>query len=379
MPRLNVATIQMDGGVASKTERLKRAGAQIAAAANEGATLVVLPESFNTGSTYLETQFEASEKANGESLRWMAEQAKKHQVHLAGSLLLVDGDDSYQAAFLFAPDGRQWRSDKRYPFLWERVLHRDGRGGMVAETAIGRIGLLLGWDAAHEDVYERYAAKVDVLLLLHSQPDFAEAKLRFPDGSSLIDLGAFVRWFTHHIADYAGKSLVRQAQWLQVPIVVAGASGEFSSLLPAPWFSVNALLALRPRWRGKAETGYGEVLLEAPFQQNTRIINARGETISSVETQGDTFALASLELPERPPLPVDGMAQPSMEIPSLLYFLADVVFAGLLIPLYRRGLRRQWGERMARPDASTRQWFGVLAAGMLLASALTWLFGGKKR
>lgn len=371
MPPLKVAAVQMDGAIAPRALRLKRAATQIAAAAKEGAQLVVLPECFNTGISYLETQYEASESLKGETLSWLSEQAKKHKVHIAGSLLLLDTDDCYNRAFLVAPDGKSWTYDKNFPFLWERVLFRDGRGITVADTSLGKIGFLIGWDAAHADLFERYAAKVDVLLILHSAQDLQQIRLRFPDGSSLSDLGSFPRWFSHATKDYLGKSLVNQAQWLNMPMVIAGASGTFSSLLPAPYFSMNALLATKPRWRAKAEDSYGEIIFEAPFQQNTRIISANGETLSFVETQGDSFALADLELAERPPLPVDGMEQPRMGIPLMAYLLTDVVATAPLILTYKRGLRRQWGEAMAKTDSSTKRWFAVLFLGMLFASLLT--------
>jgi predicted amidohydrolase len=379
MPSITIAAVQMDGAVSPKSQRLKRAAAQIAAAAKEGAKLIVLPEYFNTGMTYLETQYEATEALNDESLNWLSEQAKKHQVHVAGALLVVDKDDSYNAAFLIAPDGRQWRYDKNFPFLWERVFFREGRGITVADTELGKIGFLMGWDAAHEDLFQRYAAKVDLLLVLHSNPDFRQAKLRFPDGSSLSDFGTFPTWFAHHTGDYLEEPLLRQAQWLNVPMVIAGASGDFSSILPAPYFSMNALLATKPRWRGKAEDVYGDILLEAAFQQKTAIISAKGEVIATVETQGDTYALASLELSAKPPLPVDGMEQPLSDVPSAARVLADVLAVAGLSMTYKQGLRRQWGAVMAKTDSSTKTWLGVLAAGMILASLLTWFFTPRGR
>jgi hypothetical protein len=259
------------------------------------------------------------------------------------------------------------------------VLFRDGRGISVADTPIGKIGLLIGWDAAHADLFQRYAAKVDLLLIFHSTQDFRQTRLRFPDGSSLSDLGSFPRWFSHHTGDYLETAIIRQSQWMNLPIVIAGASGEFSSLLPAPYFSMSVLLATKPRWRGKAEDSYGEIILEAPFQQNTRILSAGGENLASVETQGDNYALSELELASKPPLPVDGMEQPTMGIPLLAYLIADVLATAPLILVYKRGLRRQWGEAMAKTDSSTKLWLGILVAGMLLASVFSRLSNPRRK
>ena len=83
--QIRVATIQMDGAPQSTSERLARAEGLIAKSAQAGAQLIVLPEFFNTGYTYFETNYEVTERLTDATLQWLCEQAQKYGVHLAGS------------------------------------------------------------------------------------------------------------------------------------------------------------------------------------------------------------------------------------------------------------------------------------------------------
>ena len=249
MPReIQVAAIQMDGAPAPVAERLKRAEKLIQDALSQGAELVVLPAAFNTGKTFLETNYELTERLSDTTMQWMCEQAQKHQIHLAGSWMLVDKDDTYNAAFLIAPDGKNWRYDGQYPYLWERVFYRDGKSITVADTSLGKIGMLIGWDAAHPEIYERYAAKVDLLLVLNDALDVQQASLQHSTMPEIQadQFGFFAKWLAQSAANYLAENIEAQANWLNVPMVCAGASGEFSSILPAPFFSVHGLLFGQP-------------------------------------------------------------------------------------------------------------------------------------
>jgi hypothetical protein len=43
----------------------------------------------------------------------MRETAASLHIHLAGSLMLLDGNEVYNSLLLFAPDGRYWLGDWR--------------------------------------------------------------------------------------------------------------------------------------------------------------------------------------------------------------------------------------------------------------------------
>lgn len=382
MPRsIRLATVQMDGMPAPTSSRLERAAKLIEQAASDGTELILLPELFNTGMTYLETNYEVTESLKGQTLNWLCQQAKTHDVHLAGSFLVVDDEDSYNAVFLVSPDGQSWRYDKQYPHLWERAFFRDGHGITVAETSIGKIGFLIGWDAAHEDLWERYASKVDLMLVMQTAPDFRQAELHFYDGTTLAieDLGTIHRLVGEHSVSYLQSDLAQQARWMQVPVVCAGVSGSFRTIFPAPFFSLGAMLIWRTDLWQYADKNYAEAELIAPFFSGTRIIDADGKTVVRVVEDGDTYAISTIEIPDSPPILDLRDEQPKMAIPKLVYHLVDVVSIALLTMTYRRGLRRQWGAKMARMDASTKTWLTILGVTAFLASMLTRILLPKPR
>src|SRR5512134_2245718 len=101
MPRkLKVAAVQMDAAPAPVSSRLERAADLIAEAASGGVRLVVLPELFNTGYEYSDGNYPLAERMDGPTVTWMMRQAAKHNIHLAGTLLLADDEDVYNRALL---------------------------------------------------------------------------------------------------------------------------------------------------------------------------------------------------------------------------------------------------------------------------------------
>src|SRR5215470_8981607 len=106
---IKVAAVQMDAAPAPLSERLSRAADLIAEASNAGAQLVVLQELFNTGYEYSDRNYGLAETMDGETVTWMKAQALQYNIHLTGSLMLLDNEDIYNSALLIAPDGRTWR------------------------------------------------------------------------------------------------------------------------------------------------------------------------------------------------------------------------------------------------------------------------------
>jgi predicted amidohydrolase len=363
MPRkLKVAPVQMDAAPAPLESRLARAADLVARAAEAGAQLVVLPELFNTGYEYHERNYGLAEPIDGQTVQWMKAQAAQHNVHLAGSLLLLDDEDIYNAALLVAPDGRTWRYDKQYPFSWERVYFRGNNRITVAQTDIGCFGMMICWDTAHADLWARYAGRVDALLILSSPPKLSSGDLVFPDGLRVNtrELGGIWTQMYTEVEYFPGPDMDEHAVWIGVPVVHASGAGAFRSRMPAAAASLSSYLGARPDlWPRLVQAP--EVHLEAGYDLQTKVIDADGKVIARVMDKGDGFTLAEITLAASRPQP-KARQQPPMRTPPAAYLFADSVAAGLGVGLYRQGVRRQWGARMAPVDPRTRSWLTSLAA-----------------
>ena len=352
MPRtLKVATAQMDAAPAPTADRLRRAALLVAQAAAQNARIIVLPELFNVGYEFNERNYALAEPIDGQTITWMKAMASQHDIHLVGTFMLRDGDDVFNSAFIVAPDGRTWRYDKIYPFAWERAYFREGHNITIADTELGKFGVLICWDAAHPDLWQRYAGHVDALLVPSCSPSVPDGQLVLPNGLRLdspLD-GSPLAEDIH----FQNKDIEDQARWLGVPVIASTGAGQFRTQLPMPI----------PRFvRDRTQ-----VVLEAGYQRYAKIICPDGQVAARVEADGDGFAVAEVTLCDKPPRPA--LSQPAMRLPENVRTAVDVIGSTAMIPLYRQGLRREWGMRMAPLDLRTRIW-AVTVAGAMLAGYL---------
>src|SRR5512142_796370 len=219
--RISLATTQLEATPSPLAGRLARAENLVTQAARGGAQLVVLPELFNTGYAYRAENFILAETAEGPTAQWMKEVSARLRIHLAGSLLLRDGQDIYNALLLYAPDGRVWRYDKNYPWGWERAYFREGKAITIAETDLGSIGLLLCWDMAHADLWRQYAGKVDLILACSWPPNFSRPIYHFPDGSPVTgeQMGPVFAGLRQAELKVFVDTPMQQSVWLGVPFI----------------------------------------------------------------------------------------------------------------------------------------------------------------
>jgi predicted amidohydrolase len=359
---LKIGVVQMDAAPAPLDDRLARAADLVAEAAASGAELIVLPELFNSGYVYDDSNYTRAETYSGPTATWLRGQAESHGVHLAGTFLLLDGDEVYNTALLVAPDGRTWRYDKNYPFLWERAYFREGRGITIANTDLGKLGLMICWDAAHPQMWARYAGQVDAMLILSSPPKLSSADVVFPDGYRQNIRELTPDWYVEEEL-FTGVDMNRQAAWLNVPVAATVAGGAFRSRLPQPFPSLLFYILRRPDlWKRILQAR--KVELETGYDQQTKVITPDGGVATRVTVDGDGVALAEVPLADSPPEP--NGPQPKMLTPGIAHLMADTVGPFLLIGRYRRMQRKTHGAHMAPPDGRTRIWtLLVIAAGIL--------------
>ena len=364
MPRqIKLAVLQMDATLAPTDERLARATELVNSAVSAGATLIVLPELFNTGYTYADRNYEVAETLTEPTVRWMCDTAKRHQIYLTGSLLLRDHDHVYNTALLFAPDGRMWRYDKQYPFLWERAFFREGQGITIADTELGQLGMMICWDSAHPDLWARYAGQVDAMLVISCPPMIQKSELLFPDGTRLPTATQ-----SRHFAD---GGIHKQAKWMGVPVAHSSGYGKFSTPLPIAEPTVAYSAIQQPNEFFELMKQAPDVTLETKFGYHTQVIDAEGDVIARVSQDGDAFTIATIDLPDEKPVPVGD--QPTFDYPPQEYIAIDVLSDAVYAPVYQRKMRKQWGKQMAPLDWSTKVWTAVtfiaLFIGMILGSS----------
>jgi N-carbamoylputrescine amidase len=132
-----------------RDHNLERSLHFIERAAAEGADLVVLPELANSGCDLGSRERAlrlAEEIPSGPTVRAWREAAEASGVCVVGGLLEREGDVLHNSAVILGAGG-----DGRYrkTHLWDRekLLYEPGRELQVFDTSLGRVGLLICYDA----------------------------------------------------------------------------------------------------------------------------------------------------------------------------------------------------------------------------------------
>ncbi|HRF95624.1 MAG TPA: carbon-nitrogen hydrolase family protein [Aggregatilineales bacterium] len=333
MPPLTVATIQMNATPTPLDDRLARAEKLVMEAVKDGAKLVLLPELFNVGYSYTDANYDAIESPKGKTFLWMKTQASQHKIYLAGAIMVREGNEAYNRAFLISPQGQVWQYDKTYPFGWERAFFRGNKDQSitVADTEFGKIGMLICWDSAHADLWAKYAGKVNLMLIPSCPPRMEKPTLTFPDGD-IIQLHAD----DNHFAD---TDIQDQTAWLGVPMLHSAGTGHFDSIMPRATLSVMGLLARLPRVLIKHIRHANKAVIGADFGDHSKIVDAQGNKVISVGKAGeDGYAIATIEVSSILPMPTT--PQPKMKTSPFTFFIVDKVNAPLMRGKYRRALNR---------------------------------------
>lgn len=338
--RIALAIVQLNATPAPVPERLQRTASVVEKAAREGAQLVALPELFNTGYAYRDENFSLAETLDGPTVCWMKQTSARLKVYLAGSLLLRDQKDIYNALMLFAPDGRFWRYDKHYPWGWERAYFRERRSVTVAETDLGAIGLMLCWDMAHADLWRQYAGQVDLILACSCPPNIPDCTYVFPDGRQVSskDMGPIMRKLQQSAHQVFVETPRQQTAWLGVPYIGSTACGTVRTSIPNPVGSLLAFLPTAP-WLLRYRSQFERVQAQAALVEAACILDASGRELARLRNeQGETFALAEVVLAAQRPTP-NVRSQPRPPVPWVTYLVSDFLLTAASLETYARGMK----------------------------------------
>lgn len=141
---LRVATLQTSW-YHSTSWTMTRAAGQVEYAAKRGVKLGVFPEMFIHRRGSIEADIAAAAALSAEALSTLTSAADKHGVWIVTNLIEQDGDDLFSTAFLINDSGRvAAKYRKAHLSESERAWATAGDEFVVAETPLGRIGLMIG-------------------------------------------------------------------------------------------------------------------------------------------------------------------------------------------------------------------------------------------
>lgn len=164
--RLALAQLRVDPGDREAT--LARALQRIGDAAEQGASIVLLPEALPIGWMAASTRADADEIPSGPTCTAFRDAAARHRVLVCTGIVERHGDAIFNAAVLIDPDGEVLLHHRKLNEL--EIAHdlyaRGDRLG-VADTRLGRIGLMICADAfAPGQVVSRTLALMGAELIL---------------------------------------------------------------------------------------------------------------------------------------------------------------------------------------------------------------------
>lgn len=221
---LRLAAVQMESGNHMTAGNLARAHQLVGQAAAQGAHLVLLPELFSTGFEFTENAWTNAEPQGGPTECWLCETAKGLGIHLGGSYMEAQGQDFVNTFALATPEGAiAGRVRKRNPCAMEAYLFKGQAGSHAIDTALGRIGIAICYDASLRVVSDRLMAEdIDLLLFPVSAP--SPVKTWLYSQARVDAFHAIFRDGARHIAAGMG-----------VPVALANKWGPWESTFVGPW------------------------------------------------------------------------------------------------------------------------------------------------
>jgi len=325
---LNLAAVRMDATPISVESRLNRAWSLISRASKEGTQLVVLPELFNTGYVYSLQNYQLAEEIDGNTVSWMKSTAHELNIYIAGSLLLRESDGIFNAMLLVSPDEQIWRYDKSYPWAWERAYFRPRKNSIqVAETGLGKIGMLICWDVGHANLWAQYAGKIDLFISSSCPPLVHKLDIHLPDGKVVNskELGKLLQFAYRGADQIFGELYLNQTRWLGVPSVNTTGAGTFKSQLPLPKLAASSFFTSRPdlwKYIGQAE----KITISASYFDDTFIANADGNLLAKTKIDDDDLVIAPVRIADEPPQP-KSLKQPDSGLGMLTYLVDKYINA----------------------------------------------------
>ncbi len=172
MKKFKTALVQMDIECGKVDTNLKNASELIETAVEEGSELICLPEYFPMGPAGDELG-ELAEQIPGRITEIMGEIAEEHGVYIVFSMAERSDGSIYNTAVLIGPEGKIiGKHRKMHRFLDEKDVITPGDGYTVVDTELGKLGLMVCYDAVFPEVARNLALlDAEVILMPSNWPD----------------------------------------------------------------------------------------------------------------------------------------------------------------------------------------------------------------
>ncbi len=146
--RFRLALIQMLVQPGCIEANLTRAEERVREAAAAGAQMVILPETLDCGWTHPSAREFAGPIPGGASCERLRALARREGVHLCAGLVEASGEQRFNAAVLFSPDGDLLLHHRKIHELdFAHDLYSRGGRLAVAHTPFGTVGVMICADA----------------------------------------------------------------------------------------------------------------------------------------------------------------------------------------------------------------------------------------
>jgi len=174
---MRIAAVQHDIVWADREANFARLAPMVAAAAANGARLVLLTETFSTG--FAVDDPDLGEPEGGPSSQFLAEQARRHGCWVGGSCPEIPADSDpadrrpANSFVLAGPDGTMHRYHKIHPFTFggEDKHFRPGSGFVQVEVEGVRLSLFVCYDLRFSDEFWGLAPTTDAYLVPANWPE----------------------------------------------------------------------------------------------------------------------------------------------------------------------------------------------------------------
>ena len=167
MKTFKCAALQMNSGP-DLSDNLKRCADLIKQAVDQGARLIVLPETFAFMGKFLKAQLDvAEEEGQGKIQDFLSHQAAQHQIYLVGGTVptLIKGEARVHGTCLLYDDKGECVASYKKVHLFdvdlpekgesyrESSVFKPGSEAMVVQTPLGRIGLAVCYDLRFPELF----------------------------------------------------------------------------------------------------------------------------------------------------------------------------------------------------------------------------------